>query len=147
MSQINTWASQYKQLAAFTEDINESVGVIIKQKLLTERPELTEHPGIYVADEEISNARTMLTDLLVSLVGEGPGQAPPDEPTTGLPDVLIDDYRERLHKNKTAQVRFGELRDRLLTDEPVNDRDKQVLDDIMITLDSSCKQFFRNYRY
>ena len=147
MNEAHTWASQYEQLAAFTDTVNESVGIIIKQKLIHENPELTESESFQVADEQIDHARVIVAELLTSLVGDQTDQLVPKSSGGELPELLLDDYKERLQKNPRVQTRFSLLLNHLNTDEPVNESDKQCLDDLVLTLDSSRKQLFRKFRY
>ena len=94
--------------------------------------------------EQITRAKDKLIELLQTLLNLAT-----DEPTSvsplEFPSTIVDDFQSRL-KDSTLQREFKDLLSAIEEDKPVSKKYQRVLEDIITTLDSERRQFYRKLR-
>lgn len=144
MSDMSALATQYNQLMAITDKVNDSVKVIIKDELAQDNPEMRQRANFNVAPERLNQAKETLSGLvrtLLSLVTS--------EPTTDslldLPNIIAEDYQKRL-QNEPLQGEFKGLLNAIGENKPIGKTYQRLLEEIITTLDSDRRQFYRKLR-
>ena len=141
---MNALANQYNQLIAITDDLNDSVKGIVKSELAQADPKMRELANFNLKPEQITRAKDKLIELLKTLLNLATG-APTSVSPLEFPSTLVDDYQSRL-KDSTLQREFRDLLRAIEEDQPVSKTYQRVLEEIITTLDSERRQFYRKLR-
>ncbi|CAN5418231.1 hypothetical protein BH09BAC4_BH09BAC4_21100 [soil metagenome] len=144
MSDMSALATQYNQLMAITDDVNDSVKLIVKSELAQENPQMKQLANFNFKPEQIAKAKDKLTVLLRTLLHLVTNELT-SAPLLELPNVIVEDYHSRL-KDVKLQQEFRNLLKAIEEDEPIGKMYQRVLEEIVTTLDTDRRQFYRKLR-
>lgn len=144
MSDMSALATQYNQLMAITDDVNNSVKVIVKSELAQANPQMRYLANFNLEPEQIARAKEKLTALLRTLLNLATNEPTLISPLS-LPNILVEDYHSRL-KDIDLQREFQNLLSAIEHDEPISKTYQRVLEEIVTTLDTDRRQFYRKLR-
>jgi recombinational DNA repair ATPase RecF len=141
MSQISFLSDQYKQLAATSDKINNSVIALKKRNLLKE--DNAKYPHLKISKDEINEASSTLIPFLENVSNALNGNI---EESDFLPTLIFEDYKNRLSSNQYLEEDIKELIEKLKSDSEMESKNILILDDLLSVLDIERSALFRKLR-
>lgn len=143
MSEISVLSNQYEKLVDTSDKINNSVITLKKRNILNEGKTNELYPRLKVTTDELSNAKSILLSFLenVNKIMKGETQE-----SDYIPSLILQDYKDKLSRNQFLQEDVNEIVGKLTKDEPIEEKNIVVLDDILSLLDIERSMLFRKLR-
>lgn len=143
MSDISVLSSQYEQLVSTSDTVNNSVIVLKKNSMLSNKNVHQRFPKLSVSENEVSNAKTILASFLRNVIGIIKGDA---QDSQYIPSLILEDYKERLSKSPYLREDIEELLRSIDNLKQLDEKHLDVLDDILSVLDIERSALFRKLR-
>ncbi|OKS84594.1 hypothetical protein [Mucilaginibacter polytrichastri] len=143
MSDVSILSNQYNQLVATSDKVNNSVITFKKEYLLTDKSNKDKYPKLAVSAEEHAEAKKTLTaflDNIKKIMDDN------ELKSDFIPSLIILDYKDRLSQHHDLENGLKTLIDRVANDQPIENKELLVLDDLLTVLDSERSTLFRKLR-
>lgn len=143
MSDISVLSNQYEQLVATSDKVNNSVIAFKKKSILSVDANKGKYPKLNVSPEELANAKAILLLFLDNIIRLIESDTLESE---FIPTIILDDYKHRLSVSPFLKDELTKLIETLKQNQPVNEENIQVLDNILSILDNERSTLFRKLR-
>lgn len=143
MSDVSILSGQYETLVETSDRVNNSIIVLKKQHLLANDSE-QKYSVLQVDDTVIEEASKFVVHFLNNLSGLLNGSSARSD---DIPSVVVEDYVQKLHsKIPSVEDELGEIVKAVEKKSALEDEQLQIMDKILMTLDSERKVLFRKLR-
>ena len=143
MSDVSILSNQYNQLVATSDKVNNSVITFKKEYLLADKSNRDKYPKLAVSSEEHEEAKKTLTAFLDNIKKIMDDNEMKSE---FIPSLIIHDYKDRLSQHHDLSFFLKTLMYRVANDQPIDNKELLVLDDLLTVLDSERSTLFRKLR-
>jgi len=143
MSDVSLLSSQYNQLVAASDKVNNSVITFKKEHLLTNEHNRQKYPKLTVSREEHDQAKGTLIaflDNIKKILDDN------DITSDFIPSLMILEYKDRLSLNQDLKFELQKLIQQVSNDKPIQHKELAVLDSLLTVLDSTRSTLFRKLR-
>lgn len=143
MSDVSILSNQYNQLVATSDKVNNSVITFKKEHLLADENNRIKYPKLAVSPEEHAEAKKTLTaflDNIKKILDEN------ELKSEFIPSLIILDYKDKLSKHHDLEDALQVIMRQVANDQPIQDRELLILDDLLTVLDSERSSLFRKLR-
>lgn len=143
MSDVSILSSQYETLIETSDKVNNSIIAFKKKHLLTNKRD-KKYAALQVSKEDIEKASAFIVHFLSELTGLLNDVS---TKTQDIPTVVVEDYVNRLRANlPTVKEDVGEIVKAVTEKAALQGEHLQIMDKILMTLDSERKVLFRKLR-
>lgn len=143
MSDISVLSNQYEQLVATSDKVNNSVIAFKKKSILSDAASKGKYPKLNVSPEELAAAKAILLLFLGNIIHLIDSDTLESD---FIPTIILDDYKHRLSVSPFLKDELTKLIEILKQNQPVNEDNIQVLDNILSILDNERSTLFRKLR-
>ncbi|RYE38832.1 MAG: hypothetical protein EOP48_26515 [Sphingobacteriales bacterium] len=143
MSDISVLSNQYEQLVTTSDKVNNSVIVLKKNNMLSNKSVQQRYPKLAVSENEVNSANSILASFLQNVIGIIKGDS---QESQYIPSLILEDYKEQLSKNPYMREDIEELLRNINDLKQLEDKHMTVLDSILSVLDIERSALFRKLR-
>ena len=142
MSDVSVLSSQYETLIETSDKVNHSIIALKKQHLLTNKKD-KHYKMLKVSPQEIVEATTFIVHFLTDLSNLLKGVTGKSD---DIPAMVVEDYVQKLQTNiPSVQTEVNEIV-KAVKNKALESDHLQLMDKILMTLDSERKVLFRKLR-
>lgn len=142
MSELSVLSMQYDKLAAFSNDINNSVIAVKRKRLLSEKNKEIMYSTLSLSEEEWIIYQNILIKFIKSIIEMIELDS---SKADFLPSVISEEYKELIQKNMDL-ADIKRLRSNLEKDGTLDDEDISLLDKMLSILDNKRTVLFKKLR-
>lgn len=143
MSDISVLSNQYEKLVLTSDKINNSVIALKKDFLLQDSEGAKKYPRLSLTREEVAEAKQVILSFLDNVMKvSDEGSSSSDY----VPSIIFEDYKQRLQAFPYLEEDVSELIQILGKENQVNDKNLNVLDELLAILDFERSTLFRRLR-
>ena len=143
MSDISLLSNQYETLIETSDKVNNSI-IAFKKKYLTANKTEKKYASLKVSEKDITEASSYIVHFLSELSDLLHGS--PDK-SKNIPTIVAEDYIQKLQSNiPSVKEDVSEIVKAVKEKQELEEEQLQVMDKILMTLDSERKVLFRKLR-